>query len=125
MAKKQSGTVTFAGVLFFVAGLWNAMVGLVALVVEGNRSITEGDLPIRDLTAWGVVLLVLGAIEALIGLGILARNAVARIMGIAIATIGALVHLAFHQGNPGWAFTLLAIDVLIIYVLTVHGDEFD
>jgi len=125
MAKKQSGTVSFAGVLFFLAGLWNAMVGLVALVVEGNRSISEPDLVIRDVTAWGIVLLVLGGIEVLIGIGILARAALARLVGIGLVTIGAVLHLAFHQGNPGWAFTLLAIDVLIIYVLTVHGDEFD
>ena len=123
--KKQSGMVSFAGVLFFLAGLGNAMVGLVALVVDGNRNISEGDLVIRDLTAWGIVLLVLGAIEVLVGIGILTRNALARIIGIGLATIGAVLHLAFHQGNPGWAFSLLAIDVLIIYVLTKHGDEFN
>ena len=38
--------------------------------------------------------------------------------------VGAVFHLAFHQGNPGWAFTLLVVDILIVFILTVYSDEF-
>jgi hypothetical protein len=123
MPKVKSGAVSFVGVFFLVAALFNLMVGLVAVFVDGN--VSEAALPVvHSLTAWGIVLCVIAGLEAYAGVGILNRRAGTQVLGIAIAALGAFFHLAFKEGDGGWGFTLLVIDLIIIYVLTTHGNEF-
>jgi hypothetical protein len=47
----------------------------------------------------------------------------ARVTGIVIAVISALVNMAFLAAHPIWATIVIAVDVLVIYALAVHGRE--
>jgi uncharacterized membrane protein YjfL (UPF0719 family) len=46
-----------------------------------------------------------------------------RVVGIIIAVISALSNLAFLPAYPIWATIIIALDVLAIYALAVHGRE--
>jgi mannose/fructose/N-acetylgalactosamine-specific phosphotransferase system component IIC len=48
---------------------------------------------------------------------------VARVLGIAFAVISAIVNLAFIAAYPVWAVIIIALDVLVISALAVHGRE--
>ena len=47
----------------------------------------------------------------------------ARIVGIIVAGISMIVNLAFFQALPLLAVVIIAMDVVIIYALAVHGGE--
>jgi hypothetical protein len=47
----------------------------------------------------------------------------ARVAGIAVAMISAIVNLAFLAAFPLWALTMITLDVIIIYAITAHGGE--
>jgi hypothetical protein len=114
--------VSFAGVLFLVAAGLNLIVGLTSLFDE---DFLAGDVPLADLEVWGVILLVVAALQFAAGLGILARTAGARLLGIGLAALGAIAHFSYHDAASGWSFTLLVVDLLIVYTLVVHADEFE
>jgi hypothetical protein len=47
----------------------------------------------------------------------------ARVLGIVIAVVSALVNIAFLSAYPLWSTIIIALDVLVIYALAVHGRE--
>ena len=57
------------------------------------------------------------------GLGVLADQIWARIVGILPAIVSALANFAFIAASPVWSCILIALDVLIICALAVHGRE--
>jgi hypothetical protein len=116
--------VTFAGVLFLVAAAFNIIDGLVALAEPRHFYVSESGLTIDNYDALGIVLLVIAGIQLLVGYGILQRMRAAQIVGILLAIIAAIVQLAYFKHYPAWAVIGLVLDAVIIYALTVHGDEF-
>jgi hypothetical protein len=78
-----------------------------------------------DYTVWGWVRLMVGALAVLIGLGLLTGNMVARAAAVGLASFSALASLAFVAATPAWAVIVIAIDVLVIFSIVVHGGELE
>jgi hypothetical protein len=66
---------------------------------------------------------VIGAVAALTGVGLMAGNMVARMVGVVIAVLSALANLAFISAYPIWSTIVIALDVIVIYAIVVHGRE--
>jgi hypothetical protein len=124
--KNRSGWVTLVGVLFLIAGLFNLLWGLVAvgLSLGGSDPAVLGDMNRDDLEGIGIVGIVVGATEILVGIGIWSRVAAARIVGLVVAVIAVVLNFAYHRVLDGWAFSGLFVNALVIYILAVHGREF-
>jgi hypothetical protein len=111
--------------MFIVLAFFSAIDGIVAFADPGHFFISEnGLLVINSYDAYGLVLLVIAAAELLIGWGILVRARPAQWFGILVAVIGAIIHLIYFKHFPAWSVIALALDGVVIYALTVHGDEF-
>jgi hypothetical protein len=122
MTRTRSGVVTFVGLLFLFAALFNGVVGILALASPDYHS---GDPPFGSLAALGIVLLVLGGLQLIAAIGIITRRAGARILGITLAIVGAAWSVLMERTSPSWALTMVVVDAIIVYVLAVHGHEFD
>ena len=118
---RESGVVTFAGVLFFIVGSFNIIDGLVALL---NAGYFTDNLLFSNLTAWGWTVLGMGAAQLLAGIAILGRSRVGQVLGIALASLNAIVQLAYLRHFPAWSIIIMAVDVIVIYALTIHDSEF-
>jgi hypothetical protein len=117
-----AGWLTFAAVLLGLAGIWNAIDGILA--VSSSRVYTDSSVFIfSDLNTWGWIVLILGIIQALAALAILSGSEFARWFGIAAAGLNAIGQLMFVPVYPLWAMAMFAVDVLIIYALAVYGDR--
>jgi len=116
--------VVFAGVLFLVSAAFNAVDGLVALADPGQFYVSEEGVVITNYDAFGIVLLIFAGFELLVGVGILALQRWAQVVGIIVAVLAAIVHLAYFKHFPAWAVIMLFLDGVIIYALTVYSDEF-
>ena len=118
------GYVVFAGVMLIMLGGFQAIEGLVAIFRDDYYLVTRSGLLLTmDFTAWGWTHLILGAIAVVTGIGVLLGQTWARVTGIVIAVLSALSNLAFLPAYPIWATIIIALDVLAIYALAVHGRE--
>lgn len=117
--RRMSGWHAFAGIVVLVTGLFNIMDGLVALFRSDYFLVTANQILIFDFATWGWIWLVLGVIQAIVGVGVMAGQTWARATGVVLAILVALGHLAFLQAFPVWSVIVIAMCVLVIYALTV------
>jgi hypothetical protein len=110
--------------MLVMLGGFQAMEGIVAIIRDEYYLVTRNGLVIDlDYTTWGWIHLVLGLLAAAAGVGIFAGQMWARVLGIVIAVMSALANMAFLAAYPIWATIMIAVDVLVIYALAMHGRE--
>jgi hypothetical protein len=119
-----TGVVGFAAFMMILLGFFQAIAGLAAIFNDDYYHVTRNDLLVNvDISVWGWVHLLVGAGIFLAGMGLLAGNAAARVVGVVLAVISAILALAFANADPAWAAIVILIDILVIYALVVHGRE--
>jgi hypothetical protein len=119
-----AGWIYFAGVMMIILGSFHAIEGLVALFNSAYYLVaTDGLVVNMSYATWGWTLLILGAIVAVAGFGVMMGQTWARVVGVVVAAFSALVNLAFITAYPIWSVLVIALDVVVIYALTVHGRE--
>jgi hypothetical protein len=118
------GWVAFAGVLLLFLGVLHVVQGLVALLDQEFFVVRSSGL-LLDLgyTAWGWVHLASGLVVLAAGYGVFAGAVWARAVGVAVALASALTSLIFLAAYPVWSMLAIALDVVLVWALTVHGSE--
>jgi hypothetical protein len=128
MAGRPSyGWKSFAGIMLMVVGFLNIMDGLVAITQSNQvKAQVSAQLPlISNVKTWGWIVLIVGIIVILAGFGLLAGSTWARVVGILVASFNLVVQVAWLPHNQLWSFTMIVIDILIIYAIAVHGGRDD
>ncbi|MFG1948576.1 hypothetical protein [Nonomuraea sp. NPDC048826] len=118
------GWVMLAGVGMMIVGCFQAFMGLVGIFNTDFYVVTAEGLAVPvNYTFWGWLHLVMGVVVLLAGAAVLAGKTWGRVVGICLAALQALVNFAWLPAYPVWSAIVIAIDVLIIYALAVHGGE--
>jgi hypothetical protein len=117
------GVIGFATAVMVFLGLWNVLDGLIALFNDEYFLVTPDQVLLFDLTAWGLVLLVLGGVQIVAGLVLLTGAMWARIVTAVVAALNALVQLFFVAVYPIGALIIMALGILVIWAVLVHGGE--
>ena len=118
------GWVFFAGVMMVTIGVIHAIEGLVAIFRPTYFLVTENRLLVTSsYTGWGWFQLIAGIVVALAGIALFSGRTWARATAVVVAGISAIVNLVFVSSYPWWSLTALAVDVVVIYSVTVHGSE--
>jgi hypothetical protein len=121
-----TGWVVFAAVLLVLVGLLQVLQGVVALFDDDFYLVGSDGLAVPvDYTVWGVLHLLVGILACLIGVGLLSGNMVARGAAVLLAGFSALANLAFLTAYPVWSLAVIALDVVVIYAVVVHGGELE
>jgi hypothetical protein len=115
----RSGWLDFAAVLTMLVGVYNVIEGLTALIRPEYFLVTTDKILVFNFTTWGWIMLLLGLVQIVVGLGIAVGRMWARVAGIALAFLMAIVHLAFLSAYPVWSVVSIAMCVLVIYGLIV------
>jgi hypothetical protein len=116
--------ISFAAVMLAVVGVLQVMQGLTALIDDGFYVVGRNGLVVDvDYSVWGWTHLLLGALAILVAAGLLAGNTLARVVGVGIAMVSAIVNVVFLPAYPWWSTLVIVFDVLVIYGLTAHGGE--
>lgn len=119
-----TGWVVFAGVMMVLLGFFQVIQGLVAIFDDGYYLVGADGLVVNvDYTAWGWVHFVIGIVAIGAGFGLFTGNIVARGLGIAVAVVSAVLNLAFIAAYPVWSIVIIAVDIVVIYAIAVHGGE--
>jgi hypothetical protein len=118
------GWILFAGVMMIVLGMFHAFQGFVAMYENEYYLVSKRGLTIHiDYTAWGWIHLGLGLVVVAAGIGLLNGRIWGRVVGVILAVVSILVDSAFLAAYPIWSTIMIAVGILVIWALTVHGDE--
>ncbi len=118
------GWIAFAGAMMVLLGIFHVVDGLVALFRNEVFLVGRSGLTIEvDYTTWGWVHLIGGVLIVFAGIGLFIGNIFARSLAVLLAMISAVVNLAFIPAYPIWSAIMIAVDLLVIWALTVHGGE--
>ena len=119
-----AGWVVFGGVMLIMLGSFQIIEGLVALFDDGFYLVRSNGLVVDvNYNTWGWIHTIIGVVGVLAGLGLLVGNMAARIAGVVVAVLSAIVNLAFISAYPVWSAIVIAIDVIVIFAIVVHGRE--
>ncbi len=119
-----TGWVTFGAMMMILLGSFQAIAGLVALLDDGYYKVASNGLVVHfNYATWGTVHLIVGLVALGAGIGLMTGAMWARVTGVIVAMVSAIVNVAFLSAYPLWALTMIALDVVIIYAITAHGGE--
>jgi hypothetical protein len=119
------GLTAFAGFMMLLVGFFQAIAGFAALLEDEFYVIGQEYIFQFDTTTWGWIHVLLGVVLILAGLGVLRGGVVGRTVAVIIVGISAIANFIFllGWGSPVWSTLLIALDVAIIWALTVHGRD--
>jgi hypothetical protein len=118
------GWIVFSGILMVMLGMFQALMGVVALFKDDYFLVARSGLVLSlDYTTWGWVHLLIGVLAVCAGFGVLLGQMWARVFGIILALISAVSNLVFIAAHPIWSTIVIVVDILVIYALAVHGRE--
>jgi hypothetical protein len=111
--------------MMIVIGAVDFFEGLIAVIRKSYYVATPNQIIVFDTTTWGWITMILGALLALVGLGLASRSGVARWAAIVILVLSLLEQLAWlgNTGYPLWTLTIVALEVIVLYALTARWHD--
>jgi hypothetical protein len=127
VASKEFWTewVGFAGLMMVLIGILNFLQGLIAVIRDDYYVLTSEQIIVFDLTTWGWIMLIWGIIVGFAGYALATGAGWARWFTIVVASVNVILQLSFVGSGqyPLWALTVLALNVLVLYALTVRWKD--
>ena len=117
------GWMIWAAVWMWLLGFFHVLAGLAALVEDEIFVATPDYLYALDLTTWGWVHLILGAVVLVAGFSLFNGALWARTVGVVLAVVSTVANFVWLPYNPIWGLLMITANVFVIWALTVHGRD--
>jgi len=118
-----AGFVVLAAVLMCIVGIFNIVTGLVAVFNDTIYS-QRGSITVAlDVTGWGWFHIVWGLLLLGTGMALYAGQTWARVTAIVLVALNMITQLMEMPAYPLWSLVILALDILILWAIIVHGEE--
>ena len=119
--EEGSGTLLFVTVLFVLGGLFNVVHGIVALA-KPDQLINQ--VVFSNLTFWGTLAIIVGALQLVAAGAIVARTSFGRTLGVILASASLVFQFLLMGTRPWWGITVIILDLIVIYALTIYKHDF-
>jgi hypothetical protein len=121
----MAGWIGFAAIVLVIIGGIDFFQGLIAIFEDEYFVVTQSGFLVVDLTAWGWVMLIWGALLVVAGLALGAGQGWARWFAIVVVSLNVFAQLGFlgNSQYPLWALTALALNIVVLYALTARWAE--
>lgn len=121
---RHYGWALFAVITLVLAGGFQIINGFVALLRSGTYEVGRTGLVLEvDYTVWGWIHIVLGTLALVAAFGLMRGQMWARILGVSLSVVSAVAYMAFMAAFPALCLVVIALDILVIYAITVHGRD--
>lgn len=118
------GWVWFAAILLLIIGLISFIGGIFAIFSPGTFvSVTGGEVVFWDVSSWGWGHLILGALVAVTGLTLMFGSSWVRMLAVVLIVLNAIAQFVVITVLPWQALLVIALDVVVLWAIIVHGDE--
>jgi hypothetical protein len=116
-----TGGVVFAAVTMTIVGIFQFFEGLAAVIDDQFYVVLPNYAFDVDVTAWGWIHLIIGALVAIAGLYLLAGSAMAGMIAIVLAGVAAVSNFFFIPYYPLWSLLIVALSIYVIWAITRSG----
>jgi hypothetical protein len=116
-----SGGIIFAATMLTIIGVFQAIVGFVAIVDDNFYVVTRNYTFDIDTSAWGWIHLLIGIGLLATAWGLFSRSVWAGVTAIMLATLSAIANFFFIPYYPFWSIVVIALNVWVIWALTRPG----
>lgn len=117
-----NGMIAFAAFMLLLVGGFHFIGGLVGMLEDDQYLVGESDLLIQtNYRWWGLAHMLIAVLMWATAYGLFFRQTWARSVAVGIAALSLLTNVSFLSANPWWFTTMIVLDILVIYAVTVHG----
>ncbi|MGO4301176.1 DUF7144 family membrane protein [Leifsonia sp. RAF41] len=119
------GWIYFAGIVLLIGAAIDIIYGLMAIIGPNTAYFVgaQGGVASFNVAGWGWWSLIIGLAMVVLAFFLLTGRTWARILVTIVVAINAVSHVLSLPAQPWWAIIMIALDVLVIYAVTVHGRE--
>jgi hypothetical protein len=117
------GFTAFAAFMLILIGIFHIISGIVAVAEDDLIVATSNYIFELDVTTWGWIHIIAGTVVLLAGFGILSGATWAIVVGIIVAMISMIANFLWIPYYPLWSILIIAIDIAVIWALTVYSEE--
>jgi hypothetical protein len=114
--------IVFAVALLMTVGFFNLIDGIAA-IANSHIFIANAHYVIGDLRVWGWVALILGTLQILAAVAVLAGNQAARWFAVVVIGLNAVGQMFFIPAYPFWSLLIIAVDVVALWGLCAYGSR--
>ena len=114
------GLVLFAAVMLLVSSFFNLIDGIAA-IANSHIFIANAHYVVGDLRFWGWIVLVLGTLQIIAAIAILAGSQAARWFAVVVISLNAIGQMFFIPAYPFWSLLIIAVDVVALWGLCAYG----
>lgn len=127
MSQRRSGLAVgltmFAGIIMMLLGVMHILWGLSAVIKDHFFVAAPDQLIAINVTGWGWIHLILGVVVFVAGYSLFGGAVWARTVAVILASISGIGNFLSIPNYPVWAIVMLALDVFVIWALTVRGRD--
>ena len=116
------GLVLFASILLVVIACFNLIYGIAA-IANSHVFTAHAHYVFGNLKTWGWITLIIGILQLLAALGVLAGNQLARWFAVVVLGLNAIDQMFFISAYPFWSIIIIAMDVVALYGLCAYGSR--
>ena len=114
--------IVFAVALLVTVGFFNLIDGIAA-IANSHVFIANAHYVVGDLRAWGWVVLILGALQVIAAVAVLAGSQAARWFAVVVIGLNAIGQMLFIPAYPFWSLLIIAVDVVALWGLCAYGSR--
>ena len=116
------GRAMFAGILLMVGGVLNVIYGIAA-ISNSHFFVNNTHYVFSNLKGWGWITLILGILELIASLSLLAGGAFGRYFAIFVGSLAAIGALLSIPAYPLWSIAIFALSLWIVYGLIIYAED--
>jgi hypothetical protein len=103
-----------------MVGMINVFQGLVALIWDERVLVTEDNFVLVDMTSWGWVVLLSGALMIAVSASLFGARTWARFAAIVIVIVHAASQILWLGAFPLWSLLMIGLDTVVLFALTAR-----
>ncbi|MGW4479188.1 DUF7144 family membrane protein [Rhodococcus triatomae] len=112
------GTSIGAAIIMVTVGVVQFLQGIAA-VAEDEVFVVGIEYVYKfDLTTWGWIHIVIGAVVAAVGFALFTGASWARISAIVVASISLIANFLWIPYYPWWSLLIIALDIVVIWAVS-------
>jgi hypothetical protein len=114
--------IVFAVALLVTVGFFNLIDGIAA-VANSHIFIANAHYVVGDLRLWGWIALILGTLQIIAAIAILAGSQAARWFAVVVIGLNAIGQMLFIPAYPFWSLLIIAVDIVALWGLCAYGSR--
>jgi hypothetical protein len=118
-----TGWVAFAAFIMMLSGTLTGISGFLAVINHNWTTWNNDGVPYGTTYWWGWWTLFVGMVVFSIGAALLRGSMFARTVAVFVAAGSLISQFVSLNLAPFWSLTVIAIDLLVIWAVMMHGNE--